>query len=129
MVINSFPNKSWILLVCSTIPLKTLWEKEKLLVTSNFSFSYYVFYQFPELSAISLNLKLSCANTFSLDESNICRFGKGLILIQANLPFPKHALVFMCLQHRFLENTVRKGEIACHKQFLHFPQCSTCLET
>ena len=27
-------------------PLKTLWEKEKLLVTSNFSFSHSVFYLF-----------------------------------------------------------------------------------
>ena len=32
--------------------LKTLWEKEKLLVTSNFSFSRSVFYSFGELSAI-----------------------------------------------------------------------------
>ena len=32
--------------------LKTLWEKEKLLVTSNFSLSHSVFYLFEELSAI-----------------------------------------------------------------------------
>ena len=31
------------LCVCSTITLKTQWEKEKLLVTSNFSFSNIVF--------------------------------------------------------------------------------------
>ena len=37
--INPFPNKPWFLSVCSTRLLKTLWEKEKLLVTSNFSFS------------------------------------------------------------------------------------------
>ena len=36
-----FPN----LYVCSTSLLKTLWEKEKLLTTSNFSFSHSVFYQ------------------------------------------------------------------------------------
>ena len=35
---NPFPNKSWLLCVCITRLLKTLWEKEKLLVTSNFSF-------------------------------------------------------------------------------------------
>ena len=35
-----FPNKPWSLRVWSTILLKTLWEKEKLLVTSNFSFSH-----------------------------------------------------------------------------------------
>ena len=36
---NSFPSKPWFLRVCSTCLLKTLWEKEKLLVTSNSSFS------------------------------------------------------------------------------------------
>ena len=34
------------LCICSTSLLKTLWEKEKLLVTSNLSFSCSVFYQF-----------------------------------------------------------------------------------
>ena len=52
--INPFPNKPWFLHVCSTSLLKTLWEKEKLLVTSNFSFSNSVFYPFREHSAISL---------------------------------------------------------------------------
>ena len=42
-IINPFPNKPWFLHVCSTSPLKTLWEKEKLLVTSNFSFSRSIF--------------------------------------------------------------------------------------
>ena len=36
---NPFPNKPWFLRVCSTRLLKTLWEKEKLLVRRNFSFS------------------------------------------------------------------------------------------
>ena len=44
--INPFPNKPWFLRVCSIILLKTLWEKEKLLVTSNFSFSHSVFNPF-----------------------------------------------------------------------------------
>ena len=43
---NSFPNKPWFLLVCSTSLLKTLLEKEKLLVKSNFSLSQSVFYLF-----------------------------------------------------------------------------------
>ena len=43
---NPFPNKPWFLRVCSTSLLKTLWEKDKLLVTSNFSFSHSVFYPF-----------------------------------------------------------------------------------
>ena len=33
-------------------PLKTLWEKEKLLVTSNFSFSHSVLYPFGNLTSI-----------------------------------------------------------------------------
>ena len=35
----SFPNKPWFYLICSTILLETLWTKEKLLITSNFSFA------------------------------------------------------------------------------------------
>ena len=38
-------------------------------------------------------------------------------------PFPKQALVFTCLQYKFAENTVRKGEIALNEQFLLFQQC------
>ena len=41
----------------STILLKTMWEKEKLLVTSNFPFSYSVFFHLGELSAISIKFK------------------------------------------------------------------------
>ena len=39
VVFNPLPNKPWFLRVCSTSLLKTLWEKEKLLNMSNFSFS------------------------------------------------------------------------------------------
>ena len=48
-VFKPFQNKPWFLCVCSTSLLKTLWEKEKLLVTSNFSFSHSVFYPFLEI--------------------------------------------------------------------------------
>ena len=43
-------------------------------------------------------------------------------------PFPKQALVSMCLQDKSFENTVGKGEIACYEQFLPFPDFSTHLE-
>ena len=43
---NPFPDKPWFLHVCSKTLLKTPWEKEKLLVTNNFSFSHSVFYPF-----------------------------------------------------------------------------------
>ena len=36
-------------------------------------------------------------------------------------PFPKQALVFICLEHKIVENTEGKGEIARHEQFLLFP--------
>ena len=75
--INPFPNDPWFLLVCSTSLLKKQWEKEKLLITSNFSCSHSVFYPFGELSAILSNFKLSSASSFSLEEFKICRLGKG----------------------------------------------------
>ena len=43
---NPYPNKFLCLCVCCTSVLKTPWEKEKLLVTSNFSFSLSVFLPF-----------------------------------------------------------------------------------
>ena len=58
MTFNLFPNKPWFLRVCSTSLLKTLREKEKLLVTSNFPFSPSVFYPFGELSAIFNKLEI-----------------------------------------------------------------------
>ena len=67
-VINPFPNKPWFLRVCSTSILKTLWEKEKLLISSNFSFSHSVFYLFEELSVIFINFKsVACL---------VCPFGR-----------------------------------------------------
>ena len=55
--------------------LKTLWEKEKLLVTSNFSFTHSVFYQFLLFTS---NSKLSSADCFNLDQSKILLSGNGL---------------------------------------------------
>ena len=57
-VLNPFPNKPWFLRVCSKSLLKTLWEKEKLLKTSNFSFSHSVFFTFGELLAIFIKFKI-----------------------------------------------------------------------
>ena len=53
--INPYTNKPWFLRVCSTSLSKTLWEKEKLLVTSNFSFSHSVFYPLRKLAATFIN--------------------------------------------------------------------------
>ena len=62
--INPFPNKPLFLRVCSTGLLKTLLEKEKLLVMSNFSFSCSVFYPFGELSAIFIKLEIVVCKLF-----------------------------------------------------------------
>ena len=102
---NPFPNKPWFLRVCSTSLLKTLWEKEKLLVTSNFSFSHNVFYPFIELSAIFIPFEIvvcklfqfgkvhwidwmvfyATFNSISIISRRLCKvqnlsFGKGLII-------------------------------------------------
>ena len=45
-IINQFPHNDTFWRLWDTSRLKTLWEKEKLLVTSNFSFSHSVFYLF-----------------------------------------------------------------------------------
>ena len=44
--------------------LKTLWKKEKLLVTSNFSFSRSVFYLFRNFSAIIVKRKIVVCKVF-----------------------------------------------------------------
>ena len=55
---NPFPNKPWFLRFCNRSLLKTLWEKEKLLVTSNFSFTHSVFYLFGEPSSIFIKFRI-----------------------------------------------------------------------
>ena len=62
--VNPFPNKPWFLRVCSKTLLKTLWEKEKLLVTNNFLFSNSVFKPFGELSPIFIKLKIVVCKLF-----------------------------------------------------------------
>ena len=62
--VNPFPNKPWFLCVCSISLLKTLCEKKKLLVTSNFSFSHSVFYPFGELSAIFIKFEIVICKLF-----------------------------------------------------------------
>ena len=62
--LNPFPNKPWFLRVCNTSLLKTLQEKEKLLVTSNFSLSHRVFNPFRELSVIFTRLRIVVCKLF-----------------------------------------------------------------
>ena len=54
------------------------WEKEKLLVTSNFPFSHSVFYQFRELSPIYIEFKIVVCNLFQFGPVQIfCRLLMG----------------------------------------------------
>ena len=69
IVFKPFPNERLFLRVCSISVLKTLWEKEKLLVTSNFSFSNRVFYPFEELSAINIKFKTVVCRLFQFWKS------------------------------------------------------------
>ena len=80
VTLNPFPNKPGFLHVCST-SLAKHWEKEKLLITSNFSFSHSVFYLFQECSAIFIKF-----------ENVLCKlsFWKSL-----NLSFRKRVRIFL----------------------------------
>ena len=78
---------------------KTLWEKEKLLVTRNFSFSLSVFKR-PSLQT----------------RENQGLFGKGLTLYHIS-PFCNEPEKYS------FENMVGNGENADNHYFLQFPQC------
>ena len=77
--VNPLPNKPLFLRVCSTSFLKTPWEKEKLLVTSNFSFFHGVFYPFRELSANFVKFRIVVFKLFQFGRVQNLSFGKGLI--------------------------------------------------
>ena len=66
-VINRFPNKPWFLRVGSSSLLKTLWEKGKMLVTSNFFFSHSVFYPFRELFVIYIKFEIVVCKLFHFE--------------------------------------------------------------
>ena len=52
-------------------------EKEKLPLTSNFSFSHSVFYLFEERSSIFFRFQMLSANCFSLEECKLFCLGNG----------------------------------------------------
>ena len=85
---NSFPNKPWFSPVCSTVLFKTLREKEKLLVTSNFSFSHSVFYPIEELYAIFIK--------FEIVVWKLCQFRsvKFVVLERVNYSFADFSITY-----------------------------------
>ena len=84
-VIMPFQNKFLFLRVCTTGLLKPLWEKEKLLVTSNFSFSHSVFYSFGELSAIFIEFEIVVYELFQFVKSLNFFVWESYLIIS---PFP-----------------------------------------
>ena len=69
LFVSPFPNKPWVLHVCSRSLMKTLGKGE---IACNEQFL------FPKrISAFFINLKLSSANSLSLEESKFCCLGKG----------------------------------------------------
>ena len=98
--LNPFPNKPWFLSVCITSLLKTLWEKENLLVMSNFSFSHSIFYPFYSmLSGFYIKFKIVVCKPFQFGRVQNLLFGKGLTLssIYTHLnTLKKKALVKHC---------------------------------
>ena len=87
---NPFPNKPWFLRASRTCLLKTLWEKEKLLVLSIFSSPTVFSTHLENFLPFSSNLKLSSAKSCSLGESKICHLVKGQV-------FTKQSQVLMTL--------------------------------
>ena len=72
---------------CFQVPtnlLKTLREKEKLLVTSNFSFSHSVFYPLGKLSTILIKSKIVVCKFYESFENTV---GKGEMLVTSSFSF------------------------------------------
>ena len=61
---NPFPHNDTFWCPWETSLLKTLWEKEKLLIMSNFSFSHSIFYPFGWLSAIFVKFEVVICKLF-----------------------------------------------------------------
>ena len=101
--------------VCSMSLMKKLWEKEKLLITSNLSFSQGVFYRFwkflkdflpflPNLKSLQVNL---FPHNKILDRTKLKAFADDKLNVTKMIisVFDK------------VENIVGKGEIACTSNF------------
>ena len=100
--VNPFPNKPRFLCVRRSVLLNTLWEKEKFLVMSYFSFSRSVFYSFGVLSDIFIKFDIVICKLFQFGKVQNWSFGKDL-RDSGKRPF---------------ENIVGNGEIADGQHFL-----------
>ena len=77
-IFNPFPNKPCILRVCSTSLFENAVGKGEVAQNEQFLLFPQVFsVHLENFLPFSLTLKLSSANSFNLEESKICRLGKG----------------------------------------------------
>ena len=117
----SSPNKPWGLRVYSVSLLKILWEKEKLLVTGNFSFSHSVFYPFEELSAILITFEIFVCKLVEFVKSKICCLDLTKFKAFADNQWNIGRIMISFLDR--VENIVGKWENAGYQNFLLFPHC------
>ena len=106
---------------CTSL-LKTLWEEEKLLVASNFSFSRSVFYQFEELSAIFIRFKIVVCTLFQFQRVKNLSFGKVLrghasflLLLQTDINPFLHIYSFYHIEEKRVRKTFWKKRWNCSK--------------
>ena len=120
LTFNPFPNKPLFSHVCSTSLLKTLCEKEKLLVTSNFSFLHSVFNPFRYLYAISIKFEIVVCKLFQFERIRNSPFGKGINLYHEVVTLKEEKSLLKTLGET--ENIGRNRENACSQYFVHFLQ-------
>ena len=103
---------------CTRSLLKTLWEKEKMLVTSIFFFCHNVFYPSQNKFCFFQSWLFCRLQMFSIwTKFKVLSFGKEL------KPITTQCHILMHYRYIAVENTMRKEEIACSKEFLLFSQC------
>ena len=94
-----FPNNPLFSLVCITNHVQKLWEREKLLILSNLSFSHSVFYPFGELSAIFYQIQNCLLQTLSVWKSLRFVIWKGIK--KRNNESPMKLISFEPVKKRF----------------------------
>ena len=117
---NPFPNKSWFLRVCSTSFLKTLWEKEKFLITSKFSFFHSVFYPFVELSAIFIPFEIVVCKLFQFGQVQNVSFGKGLNIFSSQTTWPVWTVPWEVLFQKLFTEFDSIQNSGCHGNEMEF---------
>ena len=80
--LNPFPNKPLFLPICTRSLLKILWEKEKLLATSNFFFFQRCFIPFWRTFCYFIKFEIVVCKLFQFGRVSNLLFGKRLIICQ-----------------------------------------------